>query len=142
MNDEYAISLAKTEFREAHNHGTVDRLLEVFCEQGFTDMSEGEPSFYGAEARQVFRHRMKKLFAEFEVELQVIIINVEVLGDVAYDYGWHKLICRPKHGGTPIHNRYRYFEKWIRQADAKWKISFYITNRDVSPAMPPPDVGD
>jgi ketosteroid isomerase-like protein len=142
MNDEYAIAAAKTEFREAYNRGDVDRLLSVFCDQGFTDMSEGEPSFYGSEASAVLRRRMKKFFAEFDVEMAIIIINIELSGNVAYDYGWHKLVCRPKRGGAPVHSRYRYFEKWVRQADGKWKIAFQITNRDVPPAMPPPGGDD
>src|SRR5215469_3327081 len=48
-DDQYAISVAKTEYREAYNSGDVDRLLAVFAAQ-FTDCSDGEPSFYGNEA--------------------------------------------------------------------------------------------
>ena len=139
MGDEYDISAAKTEFREAYNTGDVDRLLSVFSDSGFSDMSEGAPSFYGEEARKVFRHRMTKLFAEYEAEMAVIIINIDLCGNVAYDYGWHKLRLRPKRGGDWIEARQRYFEKWVKEPDGKWKIRFYITNRDLPPAMPPTD---
>ena len=44
MDDTYLINVAKTEFREGYNRGDVDRILSVFDEEGFTDMSEGVPS--------------------------------------------------------------------------------------------------
>src|SRR5690348_1543122 len=139
MSDEYEISAAKTEFREAYNSGDVERLLSVFCDAGFSDMSEGEPSFYGQEARSVLRQRMTKLFAENEAQLAVIMINIDLCGNVAYDYGWHKLRLRSKRGGDWVETRQRYFEKWLKQADEKWKIAFFITNRDLPPAMPSAD---
>lgn len=67
MDDTYRINLAKTEFREAYNRGDVDQLLSVFMEDGFTDVSEGGPSFYGQEAREGLRLRSNKLFAEYLV---------------------------------------------------------------------------
>jgi len=67
MDETYRINLAKTEFREAYNRGDVDQLLSVFMEDGFTDMSEGGPSFYGQEAREGLRLRSNKLFAEYSV---------------------------------------------------------------------------
>lgn len=137
MSDEDAISAAKTEFREAYNTGDVDRLLAVFGDAGFSDMSDGEPSFYGQEARQVLQHRMTRLFAEHEAEMAVIIINIDLCGNVGYDYGWHKLRLRSKRGGDWVETRQRYFEKWTKQPDGKWKITFLITNRDLPPAMPP-----
>ena len=59
MDETYRINLAKTQFREAYNRGDVDQLLSVFMEDGFTDMSEGTPSFYGQEAREGLRLRSK-----------------------------------------------------------------------------------
>src|SRR5215469_18818340 len=70
-DDQYAISLAKTEYREAYNTGDIDRLLAVFA-CGFTDCSDGEPSFYGEEARRALRLRSQELFRCYKVEIFVI----------------------------------------------------------------------
>ncbi len=135
MDDQTAILAAITEYREAFNTGDVGRLMSVFA-PGFTDMSFGVPSFYGAEAAVVLRRRMTELFAEFRAEMKISVIDVVLKGDVAYDYGWHILTLTPKSGGEPIKTRQRYFELWGRQPDGSWKIKFYIDNVDQAPAMP------
>jgi ketosteroid isomerase-like protein len=135
VDDVYAINLAKTEFREAYNSGDVGRLLAVYADS-FTDMTVGVPSFYGGEAPQVLRSRMTKLFAEYQTKLVISIITVQVLGAVAYDYGWHELTLTPKSGGEPVITRQRYFELWKKDAQGRWRIAFYIDNMDLPPAMP------
>jgi len=131
MNDVYAINVAKTEFREGYNTGEVRRLMAVFQPDGFTDMSEGEPSKYGSEAISVWRERLTKLFDEYRVKLTPIIIDIVVLGDTAYDYGWHELILTPKAGGPALRKRYRYFELWKKDPAGQWKIATHMTNSDV-----------
>jgi ketosteroid isomerase-like protein len=136
MSDEYAISVQKTEFREAHNSGDVERLLSVFA-PGFTDMSAAEPSFYGEEARAALRWRASNLFREYRVQMEVIIIAIVILGDTAYDYGWHSLTLTPKAGGDQLHKRSRYCEIWRRQPDGAWKIALFIDNEDQASQMLP-----
>lgn len=138
MSDEEAISLAKTEFREAYNTGDVERLLSVFADS-FTDMSEGEASFYGAEAKTALRWRATNLFREYIATMEVIIIAVVVLGDTAYDWGWHKLTLIPKSGVEPIIKRSRYCEIWHRDQAGKWQIRIFIDNKDHEPEMLPED---
>ena len=87
MNDVYEINVAKAEFREAYNTGNVDRLLAVFADE-FTDMSAGVPSFFGTDAKSVFRSRMTKLLQQYEATLTVTIIAIRVLDNSAFDYGW------------------------------------------------------
>ena len=79
MNSVYNINAAKTEFREAYNAGDVDRLLEVFAD-AFTDMSAGASSFFGTDARSLFRQRMTKLFEQHEMNLVVTIIAIRISG--------------------------------------------------------------
>ncbi|MBV9086846.1 MAG: nuclear transport factor 2 family protein [Acidobacteriaceae bacterium] len=134
MDDIYAINLAKSEFREAYNTGDIDRLLAVYADR-FTDMSVGVPSFYGGEARQVLRSRLSRLFAEYRAKLVVSIIDIQVLGATAYDYGWHEMSLTPL-GGEAIITRQRYFELWKKDAEARWRIALYIDNMDLPPAMP------
>jgi len=131
MSDVYAINVSKTEFREGYNNGDVDRVMAVFQPDGFTDMSEGEPSKYGTEASAVWRKRLAELFEEYSVKLTPIIINIVVLGNTAYDYGWHELTLDPKSGGPPVRKRYRYFELWNKDAAGEWKIATHMTNSDV-----------
>ena len=136
MNDEEAISLAKTEFREAYNTGDVERLLSVFADS-FTDMSEGKASFYGTEAKTALRWRATNLFREYSARMEVIIIAVVVLGDTAYDWGWHKLTLIPKSGGEPIIKRSRYCEIWQKNQAGKWEIRIFMDNKDHEPEMLP-----
>lgn len=136
MNDEEAISLAKTEFREAYNNGDVRRLLSVYADS-FTDMSEGEPSFYGTEAKTALRWRATNLFREYTAAMNIIIIAVVVLGDTAYDWGWHELNLVPKSGGQPIVKRSRYCELWQRNQAGKWEIRIFMDNKDHEPEMLP-----
>src|SRR5689334_14793131 len=128
-DDQQEISLAKTEYREAYNTGDIDRLLSVFA-SGFTDCSDGEPSFYGAEARRAFELRTRRLFQQYKVELFVIIIDIIVKGDFAYDWGWHKVRLIDKQSSETTDTKYRYFETWTREGGS-WKIKYIITNKEL-----------
>lgn len=131
MDDVYRINVAKTEFREAYNTGDVDRLLSVFDPGGFTDMSEGGPTKYGLEAITTLRGQASRLFSQYSVKLLILTNRIAVLGDKAYEYGWHEFTLTPKNGGEPIRKRQRYFELWNRIPSGGWKILLQITNEDV-----------
>jgi len=88
-------------------------------------------SKYGQEARTVLRSRAEQVFADYRVELNIIIIDVVIQGDAAHDYGWHEWIFTPKAGGPVVRRRDRYFELWIRELDGSWRISFFLNNADV-----------
>ncbi len=139
MDDVYAIRLAKTELREAYNAGDVDRVLAIFAD-GYSDMSVGQSSFYGAEAKAVLGHRMRKLFARYRAKLAVTIICIRVQGPLAFDWGWHKLTLAPKNSGRSITTRTRYLEIWQKEADGKWRIAIFLDNLDLPPQMPPREV--
>lgn len=136
-NDQYAILVAKTEYREAYNTANLDRLLSVFDSE-FTDCSDGEPSFYGEEAVRAFRLRTRELFQRCRVDMVVIVIGVEVKGDFAYDWGWHKVRLIDKVTGDITDTKYRYFETWKKDNGA-WKIDYIITNKELPPRMLPED---
>lgn len=132
-SDKYAISVAKTAYREAYNTGDIDRLLGVFASE-FTDCSDGEPSFYAEEGARALRLRAAELFRRYEVEIQVIIIEVVVKGDFAYDRGWHKMRLTSKDTGEVTETKYRYFETWKKE-NGVWKIDYIITNKELRPRM-------
>jgi ketosteroid isomerase-like protein len=131
MDDVYRINAAKTDFREAYRTGDVELLLSVFHPAGFADMSDGRPSKYGEAARIALRERAAALFCEYHVKLDVIIIDVVVLGDTAYDFGWHEYTFSPKAAGEMVRKRERYFELWKRDPAGSWKIVFFVNNADV-----------
>ena len=131
MDDTYRINVAKTEFREAYNRGDADQLLSVFYEDDLTDMSDGSPNGYGRAGTAGLRERSAKLFAEFSVRLAVIVNEIAVLGDTAYDYGCHEFTLTPKNGGEAIFKRQRYFEVWKKGPSGDWKISLFIDNADI-----------
>jgi len=131
MDDTYLINTAKTEFREAYNRGDVEQLLSVFDEEGFTDMSDGGPSRFDEAAREGLRERATKLFAQYDVKLTVIVIEIVVVGNLAYDFGWHEFILRPKGTGETLRKRHRYFEVWKKNSSGQWRISSFINNADV-----------
>lgn len=135
MDETYRINVAKTQFREGYNLGDVNQLLSVFDREGFTDMSEGRPNFYGEEAREALREHATKLFEKYFVRLDVIVIEIIVSGDTAYDYGWHEFTLTPKNGGKPMLKRDRYLDVWKKGSAGEWKISYFISNPDVREEM-------
>jgi len=139
MHDSHAIRLAKTKLRDAYNNGNVNGVLSIFGE-GFADMSAGLPSFYGAEARGVLKHRIKELFAHYDARLAVTIVSIRVQGPWAFDRGLHRLTLTPKSGGASTTTHTRYLEIWRKGADGKWKIAIFFDNMDVPPQMPPEEV--
>ncbi len=139
MDDIQAVRLAKTELREAYRAGDVQRALAVFSNE-YSDMSSGNASFWGAEARAVLQHRLEKLFASYRAELAVTIISIRILGTMAFDWGWHKLTLTPKRKGKKVVKRTRYLEIWTKEADGEWRIAIFMDNADVPPQMPPANV--
>ena len=131
MDDIYQINVAKTEFREAYETGDVDRLVSVFSPNGFTDMSEGGPNKYGPEAIATLREQAVRLFEKNSIKMTTIINRIAVIGNTAYDYGWHEFTLTPKNGGDAIRKRQRYFELWNRDAEGNWTILLFINNADV-----------
>src|SRR5260370_38432705 len=128
-DDKYAISVAKTEYREAYNSGDVDRLLAVFA-SAFTDWSDGEPSFYGEEARRALRLRAGELFGRYDVEIVEIMFDVGAKGDFAYDWDCHKVPLPDKNTGDVPNARYRYLETCKKEKGAG-KNDIIITKQEL-----------
>jgi ketosteroid isomerase-like protein len=131
MDDVYAINVAKSNYREGFDTADVERILSTFAPE-FTDMSDSRPSRYQADAAVKLRRFLAELFAEYEANLNVIIIAISVFGNNAFDYGWHELALKPRNGGEPVYRRTRYCELWSKQPTGDWKISKFMDNEDVS----------
>ena len=139
MDDVQSIRLAKTELREAYRTRDLKRAMAIFSDN-YSDLSNGNASFWGAEAKAVLRHRLQKLFAHYRPTLVVTIISIAVQGGLAFDWGWHKLTLVGKKAGRKISKRTRYLEIWQKEADGQWRIAIFIDNADVKPQMPPASV--
>ena len=130
MDDVYAINVAKTEFREAYNTGNAERLLAIL-DSGLIDLSNGRSSGYGERGKAALRSYLQDLFAKFDARMVPIIIEIEVMGEVAVDYGWHELVLTPKSGGEPIRTRTRYVDLWKKNKTGDWKLAIFMDNADV-----------
>ena len=139
MDDIQAIRLAKTELREAYRTGSVKRALSVIS-NAYSEMPTGLPSFWGEEAKAVLQHRLKETFARYRADLAVTIISISVMGNMAFDWGWHKLKLTAKKGGKTVTKKTRYLELWQKEADGQWRIVIFMDNPDLKPQMPPESV--
>lgn len=68
--------------------------------------------------------------------MQVIVIEIVVQSDFAYDWGWHKVSLTDKATGNLTETKYRYFETWKKENGA-WKIDYIITNHEHPARMLP-----
>ena len=131
MDDSYAINVAKTEFREGFNLGDSSLIL-VLADPELVNFSDGQPSEFGESGLEAFKTRLANLFERFTAKLVVIVIEIRIQGDVAYDYGWHDLTLRPKDGGGPIRRKDRYVDIWRKNKEGDWKLWMYMDNRDMA----------
>jgi ketosteroid isomerase-like protein len=134
MSATYPIEVAKTAYRDAYNSANVAGVLATFAD-GLTNMIDGGPSFWGPEAKQALELSLRETFANYNAHLAVVIIDITVYGNVAFEQGWYKVKLMPRNGGTESYTKYRYCERWQKQADGAWKIDFVMTNMEYPPRM-------
>jgi ketosteroid isomerase-like protein len=139
MDDLFAINAAKTEFREGFNLGDVSRVLAI-ADPDLVSFSDGQPSEFGVSGLEALKTRLSNLFERFTAKLSVIVIEIRLQGDVAYDYGWHDLTLTPKDSGQPIHRRDRYVDIWRRNKEGDWKLWMYMDNQDVADPFLPEEI--
>jgi ketosteroid isomerase-like protein len=131
MDDLYAINAAKTEFRECFDLGDASRLLAI-ADPDLVSFSDGAPSEFGESGLEVLKTRLGDLFERFTVKLVIVVIEIRLQGDIAYDYGWHDFILTPKDDGAAIHRRDRYLDVWRKNKEGQWKLWMYMDNEDVA----------
>jgi len=131
MDDLYAINAVKTEFRECFNLGDVSRMLAI-ADPDLVSFTDGAPSEFGESGLEVLKTRLADLFERFTVKLVIVVIEIRLQGDIAYDYGWHDFTLMSKHGGAAIYRRDRYVDIWRKNKKGKWKLWMYIDNQDIA----------
>jgi ketosteroid isomerase-like protein len=140
MDDLYAINVAKSEFRDCFNFSDTSRLLAI-ADPDLVNFSDGQPCEFGISGLEALKRRMERLFESFTANLEVIVIEIRLRADVAYDYGWHNLTLTPKAGGQPTRRRDRYLGIWRRNKEGEWKLWMYMDNRDVADPFQPVSLG-
>jgi hypothetical protein len=83
----------------------------------------------------------------FTAKLVVIVIEIRLQGDIAYDYGWHDLTLTPKDGGEPIRRRDRYVDIWRRNKEgnsrrAQLKFDGHLAAHSQQPSRIPYGKGE
>ncbi|HTV59779.1 MAG TPA: nuclear transport factor 2 family protein [Verrucomicrobiae bacterium] len=136
MDDLYAINAAKTDFRECFNFSDVSRLLAI-ADPEMVNFSDGMPWGIGRGGLDDLKFRLEKLFEQFNVQLAVIVIEIRIEGNAAYDYGWHEFTFTPKEGGEVVRRRDRYVDIWRKNEAGEWKLWMYMDNRDVADTFQP-----
>jgi len=135
MDDLFAINAAKAELRKCFNLGDVSRVLAI-ADPDLVSSSDGQPSDFGLSGLETLKTRLNNLFDRFTAKLSVIVIEIRLQGDLAYDCGWHDLTLTPKDGSPPIHRRDRYVDIWRRDKEGAWRIWMYMDNRDIRDPFP------
>src|SRR5207253_3324054 len=103
------------------NLGDTSRILAV-ADPDLVNFSDAQPSEFGESGLDAWKARLQNLFERFTAKLVVIVIEIRLQGDIAYDYGWHDLTLTPKDGGQSIHRRDRYVDIWRRHKEGNWKL--------------------
>lgn len=129
MDDLYAINVAKSEFREAYNTADPARIAAL-ADPGMVEAAHGRQWGFGVEGISKLEREMQELLRRFEVELKVIIIEIRIVGDLAYDYGWHLWRLKPRSGEAVIERKDRYVDIWKRNDKGEWKLQMYMDNPD------------
>ena len=139
MDDLYAINAAKTEFRECFNLSDPSRLLAL-ADPDLVNFSDGQPCGFGKGGVESLKTRLESLFQRFTAELVVIVIDICIRGDVAYDYGWHEFTLTPKQGGPTVRRKDRYVDIWRKNKDGRWRLWFYMDNQNVADPFRPEEI--
>ncbi|MBW8869177.1 MAG: hypothetical protein JF563_00075, partial [Acidobacteriales bacterium] len=72
----------------------------------------------------------------YDAKMTIILIDIVLNGDKAFDWGWHVLDLTSKQTGEQMRVRTRYFETWRRDAAKGWLITSFIDNVDLEPRLP------
>lgn len=136
MDDLYAINAAKTEFRDCFNFSDVSRLLAI-ADPEMVNFSDGMPWGVGSGGLDDFKQRLEDLFERFSVQLAVIVIEIRMEGNAAYDYGWHEFTFTSRQTGEVVRRRDRYVDIWRKNKAGEWKLWMYMDNRDVADPFEP-----
>jgi uncharacterized protein (TIGR02246 family) len=122
--------------REAHiaavNDGDVNAWVAAFTADG-VQMPPNAPANFG---RESIRTWSQDFLALFRAEFALLVDEVQVAGDWAFERGTYTVILTPKARGEPIQERGKYITIYERQPGGAWGMARDIWNSNNPPFLP------
>lgn len=112
-------------WEDAYQAGDLDRLMEVYTDD-VVSMPPNRPVIEGKEALE---EDFRQFYAEFTVERQFTLVDLELAGDTAFRRGEWTQTFTPKAGGEPITEVGKCLLV-LKRFDDEWKIETEIWNTD------------
>jgi len=112
-----AVKKIGDEFNTAFNAGDTDKLVSIYTDDAVR-IPPNEPALIGKEA---IRGRFQRLFDQFTVEHESVVVDVKVSGDLAFFRGTWTTIDTPKDGGEPLKFNGNFVSIIQKQPDESWK---------------------
>ena len=121
----------KNQFAGAINTGDFDLWISLWTDDG-VQMPPGAPARIGKEQ---IREKMKPLFDQFILKIDIDIAEARVYGDLGLTRCTYTLDITPKAGGETINAMPdgKASTLYERQSDGSWKIAFDCYNSNVPP---------
>jgi uncharacterized protein (TIGR02246 family) len=123
MVQQATIQDTNREFMEAVKRGDPASLAALYTE----DAKVLVPNVEAISGRQGIQALFKSLMEMGVREVTLETVDVEYLGDVAYEVGAYTLKIEPE-GGQAATDKGKYVVIWKRQADGRWKLHVDIWN--------------
>jgi uncharacterized protein (TIGR02246 family) len=111
---------AMNHVREAHiaalNDGDVNALVAAFTDDG-VQMPPNAPANLG---RESIRAWSQAFLTPFRVEFTLLVDEVQVAGNWAFERGTYTITLTPKAGGEPMQDIGKYITIYERQSGGAW----------------------
>jgi uncharacterized protein (TIGR02246 family) len=130
--DVEAINNVRAAHIAALNDGDVDAWVAAFTGDG-VQMPPNAPANLGMES---IRAWSQAFLAPFRVEFTLVVDEVQVAGDWAFERGTYTITLTPKAGGEPMQDIGKYITIYGRQPSGAWGMARDIWNSNNPPFIP------
>ena len=124
--DVEAINSLRDEFIALDNASDAAGLASLYTNDAVL-MPPNEAAVTGNQAIESW---FQTTFDQFTTEFTVASQELEVVGDLAFDWGAYMTALTPKAGGEPTEDRGKYIMILRKQVDGSWKIARDIWSSD------------
>ena len=122
MTAEEQIRSAIASFADAYRARELDNLVSLYSDDLIKDRA-GALSETKAQAAQ----RVRRVFEDFDTDIEVEIAEIYACGDLAYVRGAFTVTLSPRGGDSPATIRRRYLEIWRNEAGS-WRVARTMDN--------------
>jgi len=124
-----AIRRLAADWQKAWNAGNADALAELYADDSIL-MPQEQPELIG---REEIRSLYRAVLADYVVEGDGEIQEIEVTDDWAFYRSTYTLTATPRSGGNVLNDTGKSIFILRRQRDDSWKIARLIVNSDLPP---------